>query len=92
LRIERQLLGGRSNDETSAAIRFDDDFKVECPTGSGYLTLGQVAAELSRRLSRIFLKDASGNRPVLRQYPQLQADPHYADCIPSYEFDVSLTI
>jgi hypothetical protein len=66
---------------------YGDDFKVECPTGSGkYVTLAEIAAELSRRLSRIFLKDASGNRPVLRQYPQLQHDPHYQDCIPFYEY------
>jgi len=63
------------------------DFKVECPTGSGrYLTLNEVAAELSRRLSRIFLKDERGERAVLRHQPQLQADPYYRDCIPFYEY------
>jgi len=66
---------------------YGDDFKVECPTGSvRYATLEEVAAELATRLSRLFLKDAQGNRPVLRQYPQLQTDPNYADCIPFYEF------
>jgi Mannosylglycerate hydrolase MGH1-like glycoside hydrolase domain/Glycosyl hydrolase family 63 C-terminal domain len=66
---------------------YGDDFKVECPTGSGhYATLAEVAAELSQRLSRLFLKDASGDRPVLRQYPELQSDPHYRDCVPFYEF------
>ena len=44
---------------------YSDDFKVECPTGSGrFLTLAEVADELTRRLSRIFLRDASGRRPV----------------------------
>ena len=44
---------------------FGDDFKVECPTGSGrYLTLEEVATELSQRLTRIFLRDESGRRPV----------------------------
>ena len=44
---------------------FGDDFKVECPTGSGQMmTLWEVAAELSRRLSRIFLRDEHGRRPV----------------------------
>ena len=44
---------------------FGDDFKVECPTGSGaYLTLWEVAAEISRRLTRIFLRDDTGVRPV----------------------------
>jgi hypothetical protein len=66
---------------------YGDDFKVECPTGSGtFMNLDEVAAELSRRLSRLFLKDAAGNRAVLRQYPELQTDPHYRDCIPFYEF------
>ena len=66
---------------------YGNDFKVECPTGSGhFLTLDEVAAELSRRLARIFLKDAKGARPVLRHQPQLQTDPHYRDCIPFYEY------
>jgi Glycosyl hydrolase family 63 C-terminal domain len=66
---------------------YGEDFKVECPTGSGkFLTLEEVAAEVSHRLSRLFLKDAAGDRPVLRQHPQLQTDPHYKDCIPFYEF------
>jgi len=66
---------------------YGDDFKVECPTGSGiFLTIAEVANELSHRLSRIFLTDASGNRPVLRQYPELQTDPYYQDYIPFYEF------
>jgi hypothetical protein len=66
---------------------YGDDFKVECPTGSGnYHTLHEVAVELSQRLARLFLRDDSGNRAVLRQYPQLQTDPHYRDYIPFYEF------
>ena len=66
---------------------YGDDFKVECPVGSGrFATLREVADELSLRLSRIFLKDSDGNRPVLRHTPQLQADPNYADCIPFYEY------
>ena len=66
---------------------YGDEFKVECPTGSGFfLTIAEVANELSHRLSRIFLKDASGNRPVLRQYPEWQTDPHYQDYLPFYEY------
>jgi Glycosyl hydrolase family 63 C-terminal domain len=66
---------------------YGDEFKVECPTGSGrYLTLEEVANELSHRLSRIFLKDVNGERAVLRHQPQLQTDPNYRDCIPFYEF------
>jgi Glycosyl hydrolase family 63 C-terminal domain len=66
---------------------YGDDFKVECPTGSGkFVTIEEVATELATRLSRIFLKDAAGNRPVLRQYPQQQTDAHYNDYIPFYEY------
>jgi hypothetical protein len=44
---------------------YGPDFKVECPTGSGiYLDLEQVAAELSHRLARLFLRDESGQRPL----------------------------
>jgi len=60
---------------------------VECPTSSGkFLTLEQVASELAHRLSRIFLRDASGERAVLRQYPALQADANFNDLIPFYEY------
>jgi hypothetical protein len=66
---------------------YGKDFKVECPTGSGhFLTLDEIATELSHRLSRIFLKDEKGERPVLRHQPQLQSDPNYRDCIPFYEY------
>ncbi len=66
---------------------YGDEFKVECPTGSGrFATIDEVAAELSRRLSRIFLKDASGERAVLRHEPALQTDLYYQDCIPFYEY------
>jgi hypothetical protein len=66
---------------------YGDDFKVECPTGSGkFFTIEDVANELSRRLSCIFLKDSAGERAVLRHQPQLQHDPNYRDCIPFYEY------
>jgi len=66
---------------------YGDDFKVECPTGSGnFHTINEVAIELSHRLSRIFLKDDKGERPVLRHKPQLQNDPFYQDCVPFYEY------
>jgi Glycosyl hydrolase family 63 C-terminal domain len=66
---------------------YGNDFKVECPTGSGhFLTLDEVAGELAHRLSRIFLKDAKGERAVLRHQPELQEDPYYQDCIPFYEY------
>ena len=44
---------------------YGDDFKVECPTGSGrFLTIDEVAEELTRRLTRLFLRDDNGRRPV----------------------------
>jgi hypothetical protein len=66
---------------------YGNDFKVECPSGSGhFLTLEEIANELAHRLSRIFLKDAEGNRAVLRHTPKLQSDPNYRDYIPFYEY------
>ena len=66
---------------------YGSDFHVECPTGSGnFMTLEEAAAELSRRLSRLFLKDSAGERPVMRHQPQLQGDPNYQGCIPFYEY------
>ena len=50
------------------------------------LTIDAVANELSHRLSRIFLKDARGERAVLRHQPAVQTDPHYENCIPFYEY------
>ena len=64
-----------------------DDFKVECPTGSGvYMTLWEVAAELSRRLTRIFLTDDQQSRPVHAGYAQYQNDPHWKDLVLFYEY------
>jgi hypothetical protein len=64
-----------------------DDFKVECPTGSGQmLTLWEVASELSQRLTRIFLRDASDQRPVYAGSEEFQTDPHWRDLILFYEY------
>ena len=66
---------------------FGDDLKVECPTGSGqYMTLKEVAAELSRRLSALFLRDAAGRRPVLGDVGRFQEDPRWNDLIPFHEY------
>ncbi|MGB9178507.1 MAG: hypothetical protein WCB68_04600 [Pyrinomonadaceae bacterium] len=66
---------------------YGDDFKVECPTGSGQmLTLWEVAAEISRRLSRIFLRDEGGRRPVFGQIDKFQHDPHWRDLILFHEY------
>jgi len=64
-----------------------DDFKVECPTGSGqYKNLWEVAAEISHRMVRIFKKDHSGRRPVFGGTEKFQTDPHWNSYIWFYEY------
>jgi hypothetical protein len=64
-----------------------DGFTVECPTGSGqFMNLSEVAAELSRRLSRPFLKDTEGRRPVHGDNVRFQTDPHWRDLVLFYEY------
>jgi hypothetical protein len=66
---------------------YGDDFKVECPTGSGkFLTLNEVADELSRRLAKLFLKGDDGQRPVLKYHPKLATDPHFKDYVLFHEY------
>ena len=66
---------------------YGDDFKVECPTGSGkYMTLFEVAKELGRRLSSIFIRDADGKRPVYGGTKKFQEDPYWKDYILFYEY------
>jgi len=64
-----------------------DNYKVECPTGSGKeMTLWEVATELSNRLMKIFLKDPSGRRPVYGGSERFQTDPNWGDHILFYEY------
>jgi hypothetical protein len=66
---------------------YGDDFKVECPTGSGKrMTLFEVAKELSRRLSSIFLRGVDGKRPVYGGMKKFQEDPYWKDYILFYEY------
>jgi Glycosyl hydrolase family 63 C-terminal domain len=66
---------------------FGNEFKVEFPTGSGnQISLWQVSAELSRRLTSIFLRDEKGRRPVNGAIEQFQSDPHWRDLIHFYEY------
>jgi Glycosyl hydrolase family 63 C-terminal domain len=66
---------------------YGDDFKVECPVGSGNLLhLGEVAAELARRLCRLFLRDKTGRRPVFGDSPIQQENLHFGDNLLFYEF------
>ncbi len=65
---------------------YGDDFRVECPTGSGvYSTIHEVAEELSRRLGRIFLRDRQGFRAAHHHEPRTQTDPHFRDYLLFYE-------
>ncbi len=64
-----------------------DSFQVEFPTGSGRMChLWDVAGELSRRLSHIFLRGADGRRPVFGGAEKFQTDPHFRDLILFYEY------
>ncbi|MDR5762687.1 MGH1-like glycoside hydrolase domain-containing protein [Caballeronia sp. LZ035] len=66
---------------------YGDDFQVEYPTGSGQkFSLAHIADELARRVSMLFLLNANGERPVMRAYPQLQADPRSRDLVLFHEY------
>ena len=68
-------------------LYYGDNFKIECPTGSGYLmNLFEVAREISDRLTRIFLRDESGRRPVFGGTEKFQTDSHWKDYILFYEY------
>jgi len=66
---------------------YGDNFKIECPTGSGKLmNLFEVAREISARLIGIFLRDSSGRRPVYGGTEKFQTDPHWKDHLLFYEY------
>lgn len=66
---------------------YDDNFKIEFPTGSGNeITLWNVASELSNRLMNIFLKDENGHRAVYGKNEKMQTDPYFRDYILFYEY------
>ncbi|MFI4867821.1 MAG: glucosidase [Steroidobacterales bacterium] len=66
---------------------YGDDFRIECPTGSGrFMSIREVANELARRLTRIFLRGERGLRPVHAQHPRVQQDPHFRDLLLFYEY------
>jgi hypothetical protein len=68
-------------------LYYGDSFKIECPTGSGNLmNLFEVAREIANRLTRIFLQDESGRRPVYGGAEKFQTDPHWKDYILFYEY------
>jgi len=66
---------------------YGNEFTVECPTGSGrMMNLYQVAEEITRRLTSIFLCDADGRRPVNGNARKYQEDPHWRDLLLFYEY------
>jgi len=68
-------------------LYYGDNFKIECPTGSGKLmNLFEVAHEISNRLTRIFLRDQAGRRPVFGGTEKFQTDPQWKDNILFYEY------
>ena len=68
-------------------LYYGDNFKIECPTGSSNLmNLFEVAREISGRLTRIFLRDESGRRPVFGGTEKFQTDPQWKDYILFYEY------
>jgi hypothetical protein len=66
---------------------YGNDFTIECPTGSGrHMTLLEIAREIERRLSSIFLLDEEGRRPVFGAAKKFQTDPHWRDYLLFYEY------
>jgi hypothetical protein len=64
-----------------------EEFKVEFPTGSGkMMTLWEVAGELSRRMTNLFLRDEKGRRPVFGNLEKFQTDPHWRDLVLFHEY------
>ena len=68
-------------------LYYGDNFKVECPTGSGHwMNLFDVAREIANRLIRIFLRDESGRRPLYGGSQKFQTDPHWREYLLFYEY------
>ena len=68
-------------------LYYGDNFRMECPTGSGNLmNLFEVAREISDRLTGIFLRDQSGRRPVFGGTERFQTDPQWKDYVLFYEY------
>ncbi len=68
-------------------LYYGDSFTIECPTGSGtFMNLFEVAREIADRLTRIFLRDANGRRPVYGGTKTFQEDAHWRDHVLFYEY------
>jgi hypothetical protein len=72
---------------------YGDNFKIECPTGSGKLmNLFEVAREIANRLTRIFLRDEAGRRPVFGGAEKFQRDPQWRDHLLFYEYSMATMV
>ncbi|MDF2458763.1 MAG: uncharacterized protein K0S79_1179 [Nitrospira sp.] len=68
-------------------LYYGDNFKIECPTGSGrMMNLFEVSKEIGNRLTKIFLRDPQGKRPVYGGAEKFQSDPHWRDYLQFYEY------
>jgi len=68
-------------------LYYGDNFRIECPTGSGNLmNLFEVAREIASRLTKIFLRDESGRRAVFGGAEKFQGDPYWRDNLLFYEY------
>mgnify|MGYP001053737352 CR=1 FL=1 len=66
---------------------YGDDFKIECPVGSGNeVTILEASEEITRRLQRLFMRDANGRRAVFGNVEKYQSDPHFRDYVPFHEY------
>ncbi len=66
---------------------YGDDFKVECPVGSGrQMTLFEVSREIATRLIRLFRRGEDGRRPFYGDQPIFQTDPKWRDLLLFYEY------
>jgi hypothetical protein len=73
-------------------LYYGDNFKIECPTGSGKLmNLFEVAKEIANRLTRIFLQDKSGRRPVYGATEKFHTDLQWKDYILFFEYSTATT-
>jgi hypothetical protein len=66
---------------------YHESLRVECPTGSGkWMTLNEVADDITRRLISTFQRDKDGRRPVFGGNQKFQTDPHWRDYILFHEY------
>jgi hypothetical protein len=86
MRIALELAQQNHVYEDIATKFFEHFLQIAHAISGHFLTLEQVAEELSRRLSNVFLRNEEGNRPVLGQYPQLQDVAHFRDYVPFFEY------